>query len=106
MPKNKEKKVGRDTFQASFGLRRNGRPMLDLQGAYHNRGGIIIVQGREDNSFSGIFRGNVFMIRTQLRGRTQTIFGQCRFDENHNSFSGTWNSRILQSRGWITGTFN
>lgn len=106
MPKNKEKKVGRGTFQASFGLRRNERPMLDLQGAYHNRGGIIIVQGREDNRFSGIFRGNVFMIRTQLRERTQTIFGHCRFDENHNSFSGTWNSRILQSRGWITGTFN
>lgn len=96
---------GDGIFNAELGIRGNERPILVLQGTYHSRGRLIFVQGSEDNRFSGVFIGNVFIIRTQLRGRIQTIFGQCRHGED-NSFTGAWISRGLQNRGWIEGTFN
>ena len=98
--------LNRGFFEANLGKRGNERPFLNLQGTYHYRGRILIVQGTEDNRFYGLFRGNTFIIRIQIRGRAQTIVGQCRFDENHEAFTGLWGSRILQTRGWIEGSFN
>jgi hypothetical protein len=94
----------RYTFEASLEIIRNERPIINLQGSYHYRGRFIIVQGSEDNRFSGIFIGNMFIIRTQLNGRIQTIFGQYRYSED-NSFTGIWSVRFLQNRGWIEGIF-
>ena len=96
-------------FEADLGIRENQRPILSLQGTYNYRGRIIVVKGissNRDSRFYGLFRGNFFIIQTQIRERRQTIFGQCRFDENHEIFSGAWTSRIFQGRGWITGSFN
>lgn len=93
------------TFFAELGIRGNERPIIELQGTYQSRGRLIFVKGDDDHRFTGMFRGNVFFIRTQLRGRTFTIYGKCRFGED-NSFSGVWISRGLQTRGWIEGLFD
>ena len=95
-------------FTASLGIKGNKRPLLNLEGTYHRRGRSIIIQGREDNRFSGAFRGGNFIIRTQLRGeaRAQIVYGLTRFDENYNSFTGIWSSRGLSSGNWISGSFN
>jgi hypothetical protein len=95
----------RGLFECSLSINDNERPFLNLEGTFNTRGRIKIVQGTEENRFNGIFRGNTFMIRTQIRERVQTIIGQCRFNED-NSFAGAWSSRILQNRGVINGAFS
>jgi len=95
-------------FTAVLGIRGNKRPLLTLEGTYHRRGRSVIIQGLEDGRFSGRFRGNNFIIRTQLRGETraQIIYGLTRFDENYNLFTGIWSGRGLSSGNWISGSFN
>ena len=62
-------------FEASLGIRDNERSFLNLEGTFNTRGRIKIVTGTEDNRFKGAFYGNMFMIRTQIRGRVQTLIG-------------------------------
>jgi hypothetical protein len=99
------KSLARDgTFNAELVIRGNER-VIELAGNYHSRGRIILIRGSDDYRFSGLFRGNMFMIRTQINGRAQTIIGRYRIADD-NSFTGSWSCRGLQNRGSITGVFN
>jgi hypothetical protein len=99
------KLLARDgAFNAELVIRGNER-VIELDGNYHSRGRIILIRGSDDYRFSGLFRGNMFMIRTQINGRAQTIIGRYRLADD-NSFTGSWSCRGLQNRGSITGVFN
>ena len=95
-------------FTCELGIKGNERSFLNLEGNFHRRNRIIMVQGREDNRFSGAFIGANFIIITQLRGETraQILYGLTRFDENYNSFNGIiWSSGSLGSVNRISGSF-
>jgi hypothetical protein len=95
----------RGFFEANLGIKDDDRPFLNLQGTFNTRGRVKIVKGTEEHRFTGLFHANIFIIQTQIRGRIQTIIGQCRYDQD-NSFSGIWSTRFLRNRGWIDGDFS
>lgn len=97
-------------FEAELGRRGNERPLAILGGTYHTRKRYFIIGGTAQTGdhlgrFKGIFIGNHFIIRTSIRGKIISIFGRCRFDENHQMFRGLWIGRGIPVRGWITGAF-
>jgi hypothetical protein len=96
-------------FKAGLGKRGNERPFIVLNGSYKTRNRYYIVSGiaeagEHSGRFKGIFKDNRFFIRISIRGLN--IFGKCRFDSEHEDFTGVWIGRNIPLRGWIKGTFD
>jgi len=99
------------TFYAEMGITGNPEPTIHLNGQYRIRtrytifGGIATYQNQEGR-FKGIFFNKNFAIRASIGDRTITIFGRCNFDENHETFTGHWRTRLNNLNGWINGELN
>lgn len=98
----------RETFYAEMGITGDPEPTIYLNGQYRIRtrftifGGIATYENH-DGRFRGIFFNNNFLIKAPIGDRTLTIFGRCTFDENHETFSGHWRTRLNILNGWING---
>ena len=96
------------TFEAELGRRGLDEPVATLEGKYQVRDRFVIFGGTatsEDREvrFRGGFRGNHFVIKIPIIGRTLTIFGRFNLMDD-NTFQGLWIGRGIPARGWITGT--
>jgi len=95
-------------FEAELGRRGSDEPVATLEGNYQVRdrfvtfGGTATSEDREGR-FRGGFRGNHFVIKIPVIGRTLTIFGRFNLMDD-NTFQGLWIERGIPARGWITGT--
>jgi len=95
-------------FEAEIGRRGSDDPFVTLLGEYQIRDRFVAVGGTastddKEGRFRGGFRGNHFIIKIPIIGRTLTFFG--RFNQNDDkTFQGVWMGRGMPVRGWITGT--
>lgn len=97
-------------FKAQLGLGRDERPIYHLDGNFNTRGRFRVVRGILTNSdmefrFQGTFIGNRFFMKIPVRGRTLTIFGHIRVNNDYSIFSGSWKGRGIETNGWISGEF-
>lgn len=99
------------TFYAEIGVTGNTQPQVFLNGKYLIRtrftifGGIATYENHQAR-FKGLFFNNYFAIRAPIGQKTITIFGRCSFDENHETFTGHWRTRLNILNGWINGEIN
>ena len=97
-------------FEAQIGLGRNDRPASNLEGNYYTRGrsrlvGGVFTSNEINGRFQGAFISNTFFMKIPIQGGTQTIFGKIRVNEDYSSFTGAWNTRGFDIKGWISGEF-
>jgi hypothetical protein len=102
--------LNRGKFRAQLGLGRDERPAYHLDGNFNTRGRFRLVRGTLTNSemesrFQGTFIGNRFIMKIPLRGRTLTLFGHIRVNDDYSIFSGSWIGRGIDTNGWISGEF-
>ena len=95
-------------FEAELGRRGSDEPVAILEGKYQVRDRFVIFGGTatsedREGRFRGGFRGNNFVIKIPIIGRTLTIFGRFSLMDD-NTFQGLWIERGIPVRGWITGT--
>ena len=95
-------------FEAEIGRRGSDDPFVTLEGEYQVRGRYVVFGGtatsqEREGRFRGEFRGNHFVIKIPIMGRTLTIFGRFNLNDD-NTFHGVWMGRGTPARGWITGT--
>lgn len=95
-------------FEAELGRRGSDEPIVTLEGKYQFRERFVVfggtaTSGDREGRFRGGLRGNNFVIKIPIIGRTLTIFGRINLDDD-NMFQGVWLGRGIPARGWITGT--
>jgi hypothetical protein len=99
------------SFNAEIGLTGSTDPQIFLNGQYLVRPRFTLFNGiatyeNQKSRFNGVLFNNHFAIRLLVAQRTITIFGRCTFDENHESFTGSWKTKSNILNGWIQGTLN
>lgn len=97
-------------FEAQIGFGRNDRSHSNLDGYYNIRGGLRIVRGiytsnEIEGRFQGTFIRNLFFMEITTPDGTQTIYGRIRIADDYSTFTGFWNTRGIDNKGWISGEF-